>query len=452
MSRSSDPSKDAERRRPAESLADPGAAPPTPGHLLLDDPAGLRDFVEEMDEAIYLADPNGTIVDGNPALIAILGAQSLEDLRNSRLADFMIDADVRREFDRHVAAGKANSGLEFRIRGLDGKRRWVRDVAHAHRSDNNDVVAYRGVLVDITEHKRTLQALRDSEEKYRAIFENVQDIYYRTDMAGIMVEVSPAVKRYLGYERAELIGRNADLMYPDPAARERLRNRILADAEVTGYEIQLERKDGNSIFFSVNARLLVDNDGQPLGFEGLLRDITDRKDLEQRLEELSVRDPLTGCYNRRYLESLRARLERPTARWGCLLLDLDNFKAVNDTYGHEEGDRVLQGVSHFIRRHGRAEDVVIRLGGDEFAIFVAASSSEELATIAERLREVAPFESPAPFSLGVAFREQGESIEKVSARADRDMYARKGRHLKAADPLAKVEEITKAPPEPPPDK
>jgi diguanylate cyclase (GGDEF)-like protein len=187
------------------------------------------------------------------------------------------------------------------------------------------------------------------------------------------------------------------------------------------------------MYFSVNARLLVDEEGQPAGFEGLLRDITDRKDLERRLEELSVRDPLTGCYNRRYLESLRSRLERPTARWGCLLLDLDNFKAVNDTYGHEEGDRVLQGVAHFIRRHGRAEDVVIRLGGDEFAIFVAASSHEELGTIADRLREVAPFESPAPFSLGVAFRELGEKIEQVVSRADHDMYANKGMHLRPAD-------------------
>jgi diguanylate cyclase (GGDEF)-like protein len=183
----------------------------------------------------------------------------------------------------------------------------------------------------------------------------------------------------------------------------------------------------------VNARLLLGANEQPLGFEGLLRDITDRKTLESRLEELSFRDPLTGCYNRRYLDGLRSRLERPTSHWGCLMLDLDDFKVVNDTYGHEEGDRILQGVSHFIRRHGRAEDVVIRLGGDEFAIFVAAASREELETIADRLREVAPFESPASFSLGTAFRELGETIQEVIARADHSMYAEKGRRLRPAD-------------------
>jgi len=433
MSTRPDPSKDTDRRRPAEALADTGGAGTAPRHLLLDDADGLRDFIEEMDEAIYLTDADGLLVDGNRALLRILGAKSLDDLAKRRLADFMVESEAQREFDRRIAADTPGSSQEFRILALDGQRRWVRNVAHGQRNDEGQTIAYRGILVDITEHKRTLQTLGDSEEKYRKIFENVQDIYYRTDMNGTIVEASPTVKRYLGYEREELIGRQADDLYPNPADRELMRSRVLAEGEIMGYEVQLERKDGSALFFSVNARLLTDDTGEPIGFEGLLRDITDRKDLEKRLEELSVRDPLTGCHNRRYLESLRGRLERPTARWGCLVLDLDNFKAVNDTFGHEEGDRVLQGVAHFIRRHGRAEDVVIRLGGDEFAIFVAAASSEELDAIAERLREVAPFESPAPFSLGVAFRRLGERVESVSGRADRDMYTKKGRRLKPAD-------------------
>ncbi len=433
MSGQLDPSQNGERRRPSERLTESGGEATTPGQLLFDDSAGLREFVEKIEEAIYLADPSGAIIDGNPALIRILGAASLDEIIGHRIVDFMVDPEVRRAFDRHRAEGKVRSGLEFRIRAQDGKRRWVRDVPHRQCDENGKTIAYRGVLVDVTDHKLTVRALQESEQKYRAIFDNVQDIYYRTDMNGTIVEVSPAIKRHLGYERDEIIGKHADSLYPNPTDRELLRDRLLADGEVTGFEVKLERKDGNPIWFSVNARLLLDANAQPVGFEGLLRDINDRKDLERRLEELSVRDPLTGCYNRRYLESLRGRLERPTSPWGCLMLDLDDFKSVNDTYGHEEGDRVLQGVSHFIRRHGRAEDVVIRLGGDEFAIFVAAASREELETIAERLREVAPFESPAPFSLGTAFRELGERIDEVVARADHAMYAEKGRRLRPAD-------------------
>ncbi len=433
MSGQPDPFQKGERRRPSERLAETGAAATTPGHLLFDDPVGLREFVEKIDEAIYLADQHGAIIDGNPALLRILGASSLDEIIGCRIADFVVDPEVRRTFEHQLAEGKVRSGLEFRIRGQDGARRWVRDVPHRQCNQSGETIAYRGVLVDVTDHKLTVEALQESEQKYRAIFENVQDIYYRIDMNGTIVEASPAIKRHLGYERDEIIGKQADKLYPNPADREVLRNRLLADGEVTGFEVTLERKDGKPIWFSVNARLLLDANEQPVGFEGLMRDITDRKKLENRLEELSFRDPLTGCYNRRYLDSLRSRLERPTSHWGCLMLDLDEFKAVNDTYGHEEGDRVLQGVSHFIRRHGRAEDVVIRLGGDEFAIFVAAASRDELETIADRLREVAPFESPAPFSLGTAFRELGETIQEVMARADHSMYAEKGRRLRPAD-------------------
>ena len=93
--------------------------------------------------------------------------------------------------------------------------------------------------------------------------------------------------------------------------------------------------------------------------------LTLRLDLERRLEELSVRDPLTGCYNRRYLQAQQPVLERPTYFYGVLMMDLDNFKEINDTYGHEEGDRVLQRFSHFIIRNKRADDILVRLGGDE---------------------------------------------------------------------------------------
>ncbi len=419
-----------DRRRTIHSLV---GAETRAESTTLADADTLRNFVQQINEAIYVSTLDGTFVDGNPALLRLLGAKSLEKLQDHRLSDFLTDDDGRVQIDEMLEQGNLLSGFEFRIRALDGKLRWVRNVSHLQRDEDGDIGGYQGVLVDITEHKRAVHALRESEEKYRAIFENVQDVYYRTDMEGTVLEVSPAVLRFLGYERNELIGRNIDDVYPEPDQREIMRKRMLADGEVTGFEVHLQRKDGTLVWFSVNAHVLRDDSGEIIGFEGLLRDITDRKDLEKRLEELSVRDPLTGCYNRRYVESLRSRLERPTARWGCLLLDLDDFKKVNDTYGHEEGDRVLQGVSHFIRRHGRAEDVVVRLGGDEFAIFVAAGSPEELQAIAERLREVSPFESPAPFSLGYAFRELGERIEDVVARADRSMYEHKRRNKSASD-------------------
>ena len=229
MSGQPDPSQKGERRRPSERLTGSSVEATTPGHLLFDDPAGLRDFVEQIEEAIYLADPDGVIIDGNPALVRILGAASLDEIIGHRIVDFVVDPEVRRAFDRDLADGKVRSGLEFRIRGQDGTRRWVRDVPHRQSDQSGETIAYRGVLVDVTDHKLTVRALQESEQKYRAIFDNVQDIYYRTDMGGMIVEVSPAIKRHLGYERDEMIGKSADSLYPDPADREVLRTRLLAE-------------------------------------------------------------------------------------------------------------------------------------------------------------------------------------------------------------------------------
>ena len=303
----------------------------------------------------------------------------------------------------------------------------MRDAVYAHRGEDGDVIAYHGILVDITERRRSEVALRESEEKYRAIFENVQDVFYQTDLDGQILEISPSVARHFGYERADLIGESIHRLYKRPEERQALTEKLLAEGEVNDYEVEMKSSEGRVLTVSVNARAVYDKKGDPAGYEGLLRDISLRKELETKLAELSVRDPLTGCYNRRFLETMEGRLARPTARWGCLVLDLDNFKAVNDAYGHEEGDRVLQGVAHFVGRQGRAEDVLVRLGGDEFAMIVHASSREELDSIAQRLLDVSPQESPAAFSLGVAYRRPGENLDQVLARADRAMYVAKGR-------------------------
>ena len=116
----------------------------------------------------------------------------------------------------------------------------------------------------------------------------------------------------------------------------------------------------------------------------LVRDITARKEMEARLEELSFRDPLTGCFNRRYLDKRRAELEQEAAHWACLLFDLTGFKVINDTYGHEEGDRVLQAFAHFLLRLHRSGDILVRLGGDEFALFIRTASDQEGRAIVDR--------------------------------------------------------------------
>jgi diguanylate cyclase (GGDEF)-like protein/PAS domain S-box-containing protein len=396
----------------------------------LEDPDVLRDFVEKIAEAIYITKPDGGIVDGNPAFLELFGAETLEELQQRSAQELIVDPARREEESRLIERHGHVVNFELEIRRLDGEIRTVRDIVYARRDEHGNTIAYHGILVDITERRAAEEALRESEEKYRTIFENVQDIFVKTDFEGALTEVSPSVERHLGYSKEDLLGKTLEFIYASAEDRGLLRQTLISEGEVTDYELEIRAADGRLLTVSFNGRAVLDEDGKPAGFEGSLRDITERKRLEVQLKDLSVRDPLTGCYNRRYLDRIRTNLERPTSTWGCLVVDLDNFKRINDTYGHEEGDRVLKGIAHFISRHGRAEDVLIRLGGDEFALLVQAASLTELESIAERVLEVAPFESPAAFSLGFAFRHPGDLVDQVISRADRAMYAAKGRGVR----------------------
>ncbi len=202
------------------------------------------------------------------------------------------------------------------------------------------------------------------------------------------------------------------------------------------HEFQLRRRDGSVFTAETQSAFVLDGAGLPLRMRSIVRDVTSRKELERQLAEMGLRDPLTGCYNRHHLERQRPELERPTARWACLLFDLKDFKAINDTYGHDEGDRVLRSFVHFLGRHHRTEDILVRLGGDEFALILQATDEGEARAISKRLLEAASLDSPAGFSMGLAYRRPSERVEQVLGRADRVMYASRGRRLRRQRPPA----------------
>jgi diguanylate cyclase (GGDEF)-like protein/PAS domain S-box-containing protein len=195
-------------------------------------------------------------------------------------------------------------------------------------------------------------------------------------------------------------------------------------------EFVMRRLDGSTFPAETQSSLILDRTGKARGVRTLVRDVTARKEMEARLDEASVRDPLTGCYNRRYLDRKRAELEAPAAHWACLLFDLTDFKAINDSYGHDEGDRVLQAFAHFLARHHRSEDILVRLGGDEFALFIRAESEAEGQAIAKRVVDAAARDSPAAFSLGTAVKRPDDKVSSLLTRADQVLYASKGRSLR----------------------
>jgi diguanylate cyclase (GGDEF)-like protein len=165
---------------------------------------------------------------------------------------------------------------------------------------------------------------------------------------------------------------------------------------------------------------MLDNEAEEPYVLGHAQDITERRNLERRLREQSTIDPLTGCRNRRFLDEHAAQLGQAT--WGCVLFDLDRFKQINDTYGHERGDQVLIGMAQFLRGHAPADAVVVRMGGDEFLVLMNASTESSLAALAAHLRADAA-QAPSGFTLGCALRQSDEKLDATLRRADAALYA-----------------------------
>jgi diguanylate cyclase (GGDEF)-like protein/PAS domain S-box-containing protein len=230
-----------------------------------------------------------------------------------------------------------------------------------------------GFFTDVTERKQAEEMLRESEARYRSIFESIQDIFYRTDAQGIITEISPSVER-LGYSREQLIGTQVTEVYENPEERAVLVKAIVERGEVSDFEIRLKTGDGRVIDMSVSGHALRVPDGSFSGTEGTLRDISDRKRAEEALHEQTRRDPLTGVLNHgAIVNEMRGLIStgEDATPWAVAMIDVDHLKVMNDTYGHQVGDAVLVAVSAALSRD---DALVGRYGGDEFVAILRGAN------------------------------------------------------------------------------
>ena len=266
--------------------------------------------------------------------------------------------------------------------------------------------------------RRSFRSLSDPDT-LSELAQRLNEGIYITTMDGEIIDANPAFLEMFGVDSlADLKGfRTSDFVRPEVRAREMAL--LERHGSIRDVELQLTRRDGEVRTVVDSAYLSVDPSTGEKFCHGILVDITHRKELQTQLLELSVRDPLTGCYNRRYLNTLaRQNDARPNAEWGCIYLDIDHFKQYNDTNGHTEGDSVLVKTARFLMRHVRAEESVVRVGGDEFLVVLTDSGEKQTSQVAARLREAAPESAPVPFSMGWAARRDGESFEETMERAD----------------------------------
>ena len=351
-------------------------------------------------------------------------------------------AAAMRSMARHIAELVGN--LEERVRQKTKELQEARDALKQKVEDRTGELlrANTQLKIEIAERKVIGEALRKAEKKYRTIFENAVEGIYQSSPGGRFLSVNPSLARIMGYDSPDaLMSAVYDIgtqMYMDPARRKEFLRLIREKNEVKNFVSKVRRRDGRIIWVTENAREITDEDGSVLCYEGSLEDITLRKKAEDQLKRQAFHDPLTGLPNRAlFLDHLRLAMERGRRRrhlFAVIYMDLDRFKVINDSLGHETGDELLRGVARVLESCGRSVDTLARFGGDEFAILLEEiSAPRDAITIARRILDGVrqPFviggnEVFTSASMGIVLNTEGyERPEALLRDADTAMYRAK---------------------------
>jgi diguanylate cyclase (GGDEF)-like protein/PAS domain S-box-containing protein len=323
----------------------------------------------------------------------------------------------------------------------NGREIPVSQVILVHRAPDGTPSHFSTIARDISDRKRAEGALRQSEERFRSVFEHSAVGKALMTMEGKYVQVNRAFCQMLGRTPEQLAEVSfADVTHPDEVDQhlEYLRSLLIGAVAVVNLEKRYIHRDGHVVWAQVTASLLRDPFGAPLYLVTEASDITEHKRFEQQLLYLANHDSLTRLYNRaRFQEEVDrqlALLRRYGTAGVIAFLDLDNFKDINDSLGHRSGDEVLVGIGRVLREQLRETDIVARLGGDEFAVLLPQSDAGQAREVCSRLAHA--LAQPLVLtgghavrltaSIGLAlFPEHGTTSGDLLARADAAMYRAK---------------------------
>jgi diguanylate cyclase (GGDEF)-like protein/PAS domain S-box-containing protein len=401
----------------------------------------FRSLSASAPNGIYALDLQGRLLYANDRLVELTGL-SHDQLTGTGWLD-MIHPDERERVvsESGPAAVERRLATEFRIVRPDGAVRWVRTRASELRGSSGEHAGFVGSLEDVTSELEALREISAREAEYRMLAENSSDFLARHAPDGTYRYCSPACVAITGYSPEELIGTSPfRLVAAEDRDAVRAYARLVSEREEPATAAyRLRCKDGQLRWLETTARAVRDDAGVR-ELVSVTRDISERKQAEIELSHAALHDSLTGLPNRAlFLDRLGLALRRTERRSGSvavLFCDLDRFKVVNDSLGHDAGDRLLVDVAGRIVTALRPADTVARFGGDEFTILCEDIAGEiEAATIAQRIVDVFrdPFllEDGEVFlatSVGIAIaRGNDDRAEDLIRDADAAMYRAKER-------------------------
>ncbi len=389
-----------------------------------------RVIVETASEGIWTIDEKNLTTLANRALAEMLGYEPQEMLGKS-VFDFMDPAFVEQaQRSLELRREGVHEWLEFPFRAKDGHEVWTLMATSSLHDRNGEYVGALAMVTDITAQK----AAQVEGSHLAAIVRSSADSIIGMSKSGMIQSWNNASCRLYGYSAIEALDQDAaSFLARDPSKRKQLVARVAAGDEQRQIESQDLSKDGGVIDVSLTDSPIRDSEGLVIGVSRIARDIGGRKRMERELRYLAEHDWLTDLYNRRrFIPELDACLGY-AARYGhagaVLALDVDNFKFVNDSEGHEAGDRTLKSVAEVLERRTRATDILARLGGDEFAIVLPESTEQEALKVASDVRSLLCERPSGPIKVSVGISlftpEQQISADDALVAADIAQYQAK---------------------------
>ena len=338
-----------------------------------------------------------------------------------------------------VTGASADYAEEHRFRAADGAWKWLLSRGKVTERDAaGRALRMTGINLDITARKLTEQALQEVEKRYRDVVDASGEYVWETDAQWRYTYLSERVESVLGYPRAALLGRTPREFMPLGEARALdawFERNAQEGQPFHGLQHRSIARSGQVIWQQVSGMPVRDAQGLLAGYRGTGADITASKLAEDRIQYLATRDALTGLPNRALLAD-RARQAILAAARGrgmlaVLLVDLDRFKLVNDSLGHQAGDALLRAVGERLQGTLRREDTLARLGGDEFVLlWDRLKGAPEAALVAQRIQGILqrPFEIDAralnvTASIGISiYPEDGRDFSELLKNADTALY------------------------------
>ena len=340
-----------------------------------------------------------------------------------------------------------------------GTTMWLNTSKVPLQTTNGDVFGILGIYENITQRKQADEVLRESEARFRALFEQTHDAVFILDLTGQLLLTNQCAAHLLGYTVDEIKGLCVKDISAEADQSLNVIERLTAGEEIPLYERIFRKKDGQIVPVEINVELVRDESGAPLHIQSVVRDISERKqaenairlaneqlrhqvleieELHQELRRQALRDPLTDLYNRRYLdESMDRELiqcQRARKHLSVIIADLDHFKHINDSYGHPVGDIFLKVLAKLIDSHTRGSDIACRYGGEEFLLVMPGTSSKSALKRANELRILCseiriPHEGQelqVTLSFGIAtYPLHGKQANEILIKADKALYCSK---------------------------